>query len=158
MDARRDRRTVNTDPLPVSTPAAQGVAANCVQAFLDALETTPGADPHSLMILRHGHVVVSGWWWPYTPERLHLLYSLSKSFTSTAASLAVADGLLRLDDPVIAYFPELDAEVTRCAGAVNAGAPRCRHGEWALGRHMAAGDVCVPGRTGAGIPPATTRS
>ncbi len=103
---------MNTDPLPVSTPAAQGVAANRVQAFLDALETTPGADPHSLMILRHGHVVVSGWWWPYTPERLHLLYSLSKSFTSTAASLAVADGLLRLDDPVIAYFPELDAEVT----------------------------------------------
>ncbi len=111
-DARRNRRTVNTDPLPVSTPAAQGVAANCVQAFLDVLETTPGADPHSLMILRHGHVIVSGWWWPYTPERLHLLYSLSKSFTSTAASLAVADGLLRLDEPVIAYFPELDAKVT----------------------------------------------
>ncbi len=102
---------MNTDPLPVSTPAAQGVAARGILAFLDELETVR-ADPHSLMILRHGYVVASGWWRPYTPDRLHLLYSLSKSFTSTAVSLAVADGLLRLDDPVISYFPELDAEIT----------------------------------------------
>jgi CubicO group peptidase (beta-lactamase class C family) len=103
---------VTTDPLPVSTPAAQGVAAKGIQAFLDALETASGADPHSLIVLRHGCVIVSGWWSPYTPARPHLLYSLSKSFASTAVSFAIADGLLRLDDPVIAYFPELDAEIT----------------------------------------------
>ena len=102
---------MNTDPLPVSTPAAQGVAARGILAFLDELETVH-ADPHSLMILRHGYVVASGWWHPYTPERLHLLYSLSKSFTSTATSIAIADGLLRLDDPVISFFPELDGEIT----------------------------------------------
>ncbi|MHB1599408.1 MAG: serine hydrolase domain-containing protein [Acidimicrobiales bacterium] len=100
------------DPLPSSTPSAQGVAPGGIERFLDALEAAPGVEPHSLMILRHGSVVASGWWSPYTPERPHLAYSLSKSFTSTAAGCAVADGLLRLDDPVIAYFPELDAEVT----------------------------------------------
>lgn len=99
-------------PLPTSTPAAQGVDASGVHAFLDALEAAPGIEPHSLMILRHDHVVASGWWAPYTPDRLHLLYSLSKSFTATAAGLAVAEGLIGLDDPVISYFPELDADIT----------------------------------------------
>lgn len=103
---------MTTSALPSSPPAAQGVDASGVQAFLDALERDPEIEPHSLMIMRHDRLVASGWWAPYTPERPQLLYSLSKSFTSTAAGLAVAEGLLRLDDPVISYFPEFDADVT----------------------------------------------
>lgn len=99
-------------PLPASDPAALGVDAGGVHAFLDALEAAPRIAPHSLMIVRHGRVVTAGWWAPYAPGRLHLLYSLSKSFTSTAAGLAVADGLLRLDDTVVSYFPEFDADIT----------------------------------------------
>jgi CubicO group peptidase (beta-lactamase class C family) len=67
---------------------------------------------HSLMIIRHGQVVAEGWWSPYAPEQTHLLYSLSKSFTSTAAAFAVAEGLLDLDATVLSYFPELDREIT----------------------------------------------
>lgn len=99
-------------PLPVSAPASQGVAARGVHAFLDALEAAPGIEPHSLMILRHGSVIASGWWAPYTADRPHLLYSLSKSFTGTAVGFAVAEGLLDLDAPVVSYFPEFDAEIT----------------------------------------------
>jgi CubicO group peptidase (beta-lactamase class C family) len=99
-------------PLPASPPAAQGVDARGVQAFLDAIETAPNIEPHGLMVLRHGQLVASGWWAPYTPDRLQLLYSLSKSFTSTAAGFAVAEGLVRLDDPVVSYFPEFEAEIT----------------------------------------------
>lgn len=99
-------------PLPVSPPAAQGVDARGMQAFLDTLEASPVIEPHGLMVLRHGHVVASGWWAPFTPSRLHLLYSLSKSFTSTAAGFAVAEGLVRLDDPVVSYFPEFAADIT----------------------------------------------
>ncbi|WP_020138624.1 serine hydrolase domain-containing protein [Streptomyces sp. 351MFTsu5.1] len=98
--------------LPTSTPAAQGVDAAGIQAFLDALESDPRIEPHSLMLLRHGKVVASGWWSPYAPERPQLLYSLSKSFTATAAGFAAAEGLIRLDDPVISYFPEFEADVT----------------------------------------------
>ncbi|MFF3413871.1 serine hydrolase domain-containing protein [Streptomyces sp. NPDC002698] len=99
-------------PLPQSPPAEQGVDASGITAFLDAVEADPDIEPHSLMILRHGHLVASGWWAPYTPERLQLLYSLSKSFTSTAAGFAVAEGLLDLDRPVISYFPEFAAGIT----------------------------------------------
>jgi CubicO group peptidase (beta-lactamase class C family) len=98
--------------LPTSTPAAQGVDAAGIQAFLDALESDPAIEPHSLMLLRHGQVVAQGWWAPYAPDRLHLLYSLSKSFTATAAGFALAEGLIGLDDPVISYFPEFEADVT----------------------------------------------
>ena len=39
-----------------------------------------------------------------------MLYSLSKSFASTAAGLAIAEGKLSLDDSVLSFFPE-DAPV-----------------------------------------------
>jgi len=95
-----------------SSPATQGVDARGIDALLDALEAAPGIEPHGLVVLRHGHVVAEGWWAPYTAERPHLLYSFSKSVTSTAVGLAAAEGLLTLDDTVLSHFPELDAEVT----------------------------------------------
>jgi CubicO group peptidase (beta-lactamase class C family) len=47
---------------------------------------------HGLMLMRHGQVVAEGWWKPYGPQFVHSLYSMSKSFTSTAVGLAVAEG------------------------------------------------------------------
>jgi CubicO group peptidase (beta-lactamase class C family) len=98
--------------LPRSSPGSQGVDPAGILAFLDALESAPDIEMHSLMIIRHGQVVAEGWWSPYRPEQPHLLYSLSKSFTSTAAAFAIAEGLLDLDATVLSYFPELDAEIT----------------------------------------------
>ncbi|MFE2278734.1 serine hydrolase domain-containing protein [Streptomyces sp. NPDC059454] len=99
-------------PLPTADPAAQGVDASGVHAFLDALEAAPDIEPHSLMVLRHGRLVAAGWWAPYTARRPHQLYSLSKNFTATAAALAEAEGLLDFDAPVLSYFPEFEADIT----------------------------------------------
>jgi CubicO group peptidase (beta-lactamase class C family) len=98
--------------LPRSSPESQGVDPAGLLAFLDSLESAPDIEMHSLMIIRHGQVVAEGWWSPYLQEQPHLLYSLSKSFTSTAAAFAIAEGLLDLDATVLSYFPELDAEIT----------------------------------------------
>jgi len=98
--------------LPTATRSAPGAGAAGLLRFVRALEASPTQEPHGLLVLRHGQVVSQGWWAPYTPGRRPLLYSLSKSFTSAAAGLAVAEGLLRLDDPVLAYFPEVDPEST----------------------------------------------
>jgi CubicO group peptidase (beta-lactamase class C family) len=88
-----------------STPEAQGIPSSAIQAFVEQIEQqSPGV--HSLMLLRHGHVVAEGWWSPYMLDQPHLLFSLSKSFTSTAVGLAVAEGLLSIDDPVLPFFPE----------------------------------------------------
>lgn len=61
---------------------------------------------HSLMILRHGTVIAEGWWHPYAPQHPHLMFSVSKSFTSTAVGLAIAEGRLQLDDRVIDLLPD----------------------------------------------------
>lgn len=91
--------------LPRSTPAASGVSSRAVAAVLDDLAAR-SVECHSLMVVRHGHVVAEGWWAPYSAGRPHLLYSLTKSFTSIAVGLAVADGLLSLDDRLVDVLPE----------------------------------------------------
>src|SRR5215469_3577599 len=83
--------------LPRSAPCAERVDANGVMALLDRLDER-SVECHSLMVVRHGRVVAEGWWAPYSRDRPHLLYSLTKSFISIAVGLAVADGLLGLDD------------------------------------------------------------
>ena len=103
---------VVTTNLPRGLPADHGVDPAAVLAFLDAVEADPSVELHSLMLVRHGHVVAEGWWAPHTPERTRLLYSLSKSFTSTALGFALTEGLLDLDDPVVSYFPEFAADIT----------------------------------------------
>src|SRR5471030_2439839 len=66
-----------------STPEAQGVSAAAIDSFLTAVGQSKH-EFHSIMILRHGKVITQGWWNPYQPQLKHSLYSLSKSFTSTA--------------------------------------------------------------------------
>jgi hypothetical protein len=73
--------------------------------LLDRLEAQ-SVELHSIMVVRHGHVVAEGWWAPYSAGRPHLLYSLTKSFTSVAVGLAIADGRLSLDDRVVDVLPD----------------------------------------------------
>jgi CubicO group peptidase (beta-lactamase class C family) len=91
--------------LPRSTPEAQGVSSPAVLAFVEAADRDIDA-LHGFMLVRHGHVVAEGWWAPYSAESPHQLYSLSKSFTSTAVGLAIAEGKLSVDDPVLKFFPD----------------------------------------------------
>src|SRR4051812_5676472 len=91
--------------LPRSTPAAAGVSSRAVAALLDRLEA-PSVECHSVMVVRRGQVVAEGWWAPYSAGRPHLLYSLTKSFTSIAVGLAVADGLLSVDDLLVDVLPD----------------------------------------------------
>lgn len=92
--------------LPRSAPSEQGVDAAGIDALLDEIDVS-GIEVHSLMVLRHGHVIAEGWWAPYTADRKHLVYSLSKTFTSAAAGIAVGEGLFGLDDVLTDHFPEL---------------------------------------------------
>lgn len=101
-----------TTTFPRSSPSALGIDARGVLAFVRALESTRDVEPHSLMLLRHGQVAAEGWWSPYSAGRVHLVYSLSKSFTAAAVGIAVGEGLIDLDATVLSYFPELDGEIT----------------------------------------------
>jgi CubicO group peptidase (beta-lactamase class C family) len=90
---------------PRSAPETQGISSSAILAFVEEAEQKLDA-LHSLMIVRRGQVVAEGWWGPYAADEPHMMFSLSKSFTSTAVGLAVAEGKLKVDDPVLGFFPD----------------------------------------------------
>ncbi|MCC7492080.1 MAG: serine hydrolase [Fimbriimonadaceae bacterium] len=91
--------------LPAARPESAGLSSHAVEAFVAAAEERLDA-LHSLLIVRHGAVLAEGYWAPYEAATPHMLFSLSKSFTSTAAGLAIAEGRLALDDRLVDAFPE----------------------------------------------------
>jgi len=96
--------TCTAADLPRSTPESQGISSPSVLEFVASADKSIDS-LHSVMIVRHGKVVAEGWWAPYRAETRHQLYSLSKSFTSTAVGMAIADGKLGPDDEVLKLFP-----------------------------------------------------
>jgi CubicO group peptidase (beta-lactamase class C family) len=92
--------------LPRSSPESQGVSSVGILEFIISADQQVHS-MHSFMLVRNGHVVAEAWWAPESAEKPHVLWSLSKSFTSTAVGLAVAEGKLNIDDPVLGFFPEL---------------------------------------------------
>lgn len=105
------RLCAESRPLPRNTPESQGISSEAILDFVNDADRSLDS-LHSLMILRHGRVVAEGWWAPYDARTRHELYSLSKSFTSTAVGLAVAEGKLSVDDELTRLFPaELPAEI-----------------------------------------------
>jgi CubicO group peptidase (beta-lactamase class C family) len=106
VEGPRSRNTAIGNPdLPRSSPEAQGVSSAAVLSFIEVADRDIDS-MNSFMLLRHGHVVAEGWWFPYNAGSPHTLFSLSKSFTSTAVGLAIAEGKLSLDDQVLKFFPE----------------------------------------------------
>jgi len=91
--------------LPRSTPERQGISSADILDFVDAADRQIDT-MNSFMLIRHGSVVAESWWAPYDAETPHILYSLSKSFTSTAVGLAIAEGKMSLDDEVLKFFPD----------------------------------------------------
>ncbi len=97
--------SAQTASLPRSTPEAQGVSSAQIREFIEAADRQVNS-MHSFMLVRHGHVVAEAWWAPESADKPHVLWSLSKSFTSTAVRLAVEEGKLSIDDRVLKFFPE----------------------------------------------------
>jgi len=95
----------SSERLPRSTPEAEGVSSAALLRLVSHLDQKIDS-LHSLMIVRHGRVIAEGWWAPYSATEPHTLFSLSKSFTSSAVGIAAAEGRLSIDDPVLKYFPE----------------------------------------------------
>ncbi|HEX4119091.1 MAG TPA: serine hydrolase [Verrucomicrobiae bacterium] len=88
-----------------STPEAAGVSSAGILSFLQAVAGSKH-EFHGFVMVRHGGIIAEGWWRPYRPSAPHMLYSMSKSFTSSAVGFAVTEGLLTTDATVISFFPD----------------------------------------------------
>ena len=95
-----------------ATPESQGIRSKGIMEWIDACEQTFDGKSlgriHGFVIVRHGKTVAEGSWKPFdTLNETHMLYSHSKSFTSSAIGFLVDDGKLDLDDRVADIFPDL---------------------------------------------------
>lgn len=95
----------DTTSLPRLSPESQGVLSKGISDFLKATKDS-GLEWHSFMLVRHGNVVAEGWWKPFEAANKHTLYSLSKSFTSTAIGFLVQEGKISVNDQVLKFFPD----------------------------------------------------
>jgi CubicO group peptidase (beta-lactamase class C family) len=93
-------------PLPHATPESQGMSSEHLAAFLQEMDGCRDTNPHGVMVLRHGKVLCEAYWKPYRGDYPHMLFSLSKTFVGTAVGMAVAEGILSLDDRLVDIFPE----------------------------------------------------
>jgi CubicO group peptidase (beta-lactamase class C family) len=95
-----------TSKLELTTPESLGISSQAILDFVEAAEKQRKDELHSFVLLRHGQIAAQGWWNPYNPDSPHMLFSLSKSFTSTAIGIAQAEGLLNINDKVTSFFPD----------------------------------------------------
>jgi len=104
-DSVRSNESKREIRLVRATPESQGVSSAAIAKFLRAADEKVNS-MHSVMILRHGKVIAEAWWAPEDATKPHVLWSLSKSFTSTAVGLAVEEGKLSIEDRVVGFFPD----------------------------------------------------
>ena len=87
-------------------------SAQMDKAFSEYLQAVQDADMgiHSIMVLQHGKVLEEKWMGEGHPDSAHVMFSVSKTFTSTAVGFAIEEGLLHLDDKMVDFFPDLVPE------------------------------------------------
>ena len=95
---------------PKASPEAMGISSERLLQMMKKLAELEYLN--SIIILRKGHSILECWQSPYERETPHQLFSLSKSFTSCAIGIAQAEGLLKVTDKLISFFPEYTDSVT----------------------------------------------
>lgn len=94
------------ESFPTAKPEKLDVPAVAIQAMIKAIREEHKLELHSFLILRHGKLIWEEYFRENEADARHSLYSVSKSFTSTAIGLAEAQGLLSVEDKLYSFFPE----------------------------------------------------
>ncbi len=88
-----------------STPEEQGMDSAKLLEALDFIQSQ-GLAMDSITVIRHGYVVLDAYYYPYTADMKHQLWSVTKSFTGTLVGIAIDQGLIDgIDQPVLELFP-----------------------------------------------------
>ena len=105
-----------TAPVPGNLPreaaseqlleAFQTLQDSVVASFSDPTDYNRMLNLHSVMVVKDGKVVLEKWFGNFTPDKPHPMFSVSKTFTSAAVGLAIAEGKMSLKDKVADYFPD----------------------------------------------------
>jgi CubicO group peptidase (beta-lactamase class C family) len=101
---------------PRSTPEEQGLSSSALASMLEAIQQEK-QNIHSVLVIRHGTLVLEAYVHPFNAQTRHGMYSVTKSITSALAGIARGEGLLGdIDRPVISYFPSMTLDDPRKGG------------------------------------------
>ena len=94
MDSKSLKRT---------SPEALGIKSSRILKLIKDLDNI-GNEVHGFMVARKGCVAAESWMAPYAADIPHSCHSLGKSYTCTAALIAMTEGLLSPDDLITDIF------------------------------------------------------
>ena len=93
-----------TKAWPISTPEEQGMQSGALARLVETVGKYP---QDSLLVVRHGKIVLDAYYTPYQPNIAHDLRSVTKSVVSTLTAIEIGNGQLdSVDHPVIDLFPD----------------------------------------------------
>jgi CubicO group peptidase (beta-lactamase class C family) len=93
---------------PTATPESQGLDGARLRLAADEVRTRFRTS-HSLLVVRHGHLVLEEYFHGAGAEDLQRLACVSKSVISALVGIALAQGRIgNLADRLLDYFPEYD--------------------------------------------------
>lgn len=94
-----------TDGWRSHTPEAQGFSSDKLAELLLAIREQ-NVQIHSLLVIRHGYVVVDATFYPYDGQTVHNVASVTKSLMTTLIGIAADQGKLDLSDKMVSFFPD----------------------------------------------------
>jgi len=111
-DCRRDNEAVRDAPggkwptagWPTGMPEQFGFDSLKLAEGLLAIREK-GLDLHSVTLVRNGVMFLDAVFYPYDGRAPHEQASVTKSITTALIGIAADQGLLKLDDPMLSFFP-----------------------------------------------------
>ena len=85
-------------------PESQGFNSAKLTEGLNAIEQKD-IGLHSLMLIRNDKVILDSYFYPYDGSTYHDVASVTKSIMTTLIAIAVDQGKLSLDTPILSFFP-----------------------------------------------------
>ena len=90
------------------TPTSTALQALEDYAFAPRDDTTrQGIRTDALLVIRDGQLIYERYAGPTTAQTPHLTWSISKSLMATVLGVAFGEGLFKLDEPVVQFYPPL---------------------------------------------------
>lgn len=90
---------------PAPSPESLGIPSQAILNFLQRIDAER-IGMHGFLLVRRNRIAAEGYWAPWSAERKHRMYSVSKSFVALAVGMMIDEGRLTLADRVADYFPD----------------------------------------------------
>lgn len=89
-----------------ATPESQGMSTSKLEEAFRYAGGLLGTDSHCASVHRNGYLLMDGHWGFHDELSTHIVWSVSKAFTSTLIGIAERDGLLNTEDLAAKYIQE----------------------------------------------------